>query len=102
MGNLQPCTFATQSGRPCTLRREPGLARYTLHHEEIYNVVKSLSADKAPRLDGFNNDFIKKCWPIIAPDFYAIPEGFQRGEICLQIINGSYITFKPKIGSPLA
>ena len=69
-------------------------------HEEIDNAVKNLSADKAPGPDGFNNDFIKRCWPIIAPYFYALCEGFQKGEICLQSINGSYITLLPKNDSP--
>lgn len=69
-------------------------------HEEIDNVVNNLPTDKAPGPDGFNTDFIKKCWPIIKTDFYALCESFRKGEICLQSINGSLITLLPKIVSP--
>jgi len=69
-------------------------------NEEIDAVVKRLSAHKAPGPDGFNNEFIMKCWPIIAPDFYALCEGFQKGGINLQSINGSFITLLPKVDSP--
>ena len=69
-------------------------------HEEVDEVVKSLATDKTPGPNGFNNDFLKKCWSIIAPDFYALCEGFQRGEICLQSINGSFITLLPKVDNP--
>jgi hypothetical protein len=71
-----------------------------LAHEEIDEVVESLATDKTPGPDGFNNDFLKKCWSIIAPDFYALCEGFQTGEICLQSINGSFITLLPKVDNP--
>ena len=40
------------------------------------------------------------CWPIISADFYALCEAFQTGEICLQSINGSYITLLPKVDNP--
>jgi hypothetical protein len=33
--------------------------------EEINAVVANLPSDKSPGLDGFNTDFVKKCWPII-------------------------------------
>lgn len=33
--------------------------------KEIDGVVRSLPSDKAPGLDGFNTDFIKKCWFIV-------------------------------------
>ena len=69
-------------------------------HEEIDEVVKSLATDKTPGPNGFNNDFLKTCWSIIAPDFYALCEGFQKGEICLQSINGSFITLLPKVDNP--
>jgi hypothetical protein len=34
-------------------------------HEEIDNVVKNLPLDKSRDPDGFNTDFVKRCWPII-------------------------------------
>jgi hypothetical protein len=63
---------------------------------EIDQVVKHLPSYKAPGPDGFNTDFIKKCWPIICDDFYRLFDEFYNGQICLQSINGSYITLVPK------
>jgi hypothetical protein len=31
-------------------------------HEEIDSVVSNLPGDKSPGPDGFNTDFVKKCW----------------------------------------
>ena len=51
-----------------------------------------MPTDKSPGPDGFNTDFFKKAWPIIKEDFYALCSAFYNGDICLQSINGSYIT----------
>ena len=56
-----------------------------------------MPTDKSPGPDGFNTDFIKKAWPIIKEDFYALCSAFNNGDICLQSINGSYITLIPKV-----
>ena len=40
--------------------------------EEIDQVVCSLPSDKSPGPDGFNTDFMKRCWPIIKEDFYEL------------------------------
>jgi hypothetical protein len=37
--------------------------------EEINSVVKEMPTDRAPRPDGFNGLFMKKCWPTIKEDF---------------------------------
>lgn len=52
--------------------------------------------DKAPGPDGFNIDFIKHCWSIICEDFYQMCDDFYSNQLCLQSINGSYITLIPK------
>jgi hypothetical protein len=39
--------------------------------EEVWEMVKHLSADKAPGLDGFTGWFYKSCWPIIKTDVMA-------------------------------
>ena len=44
--------------------------------EEIDGVISDLPLDKSPRLDGFNNEFIKGCWPLISQDFYRLCEAF--------------------------
>ena len=69
-----------------------GFLEEPFSHEEIDLVVQNLPTDKSPGLDGFNTDFIKKAWPIIKEDFYALCSAFYNGDICLQSINGSYIT----------
>jgi hypothetical protein len=84
------------------LAPDPNLA--TLEHsfskEEIDSVIKQLPNNKAPGPDGFNGDFFKKCWPIIAHDFYKLCEDLFEGELCLQSINSPYITLVPKTNSP--
>jgi len=65
-------------------------------HEEIDLVIQNLPSDKSPGPDGFNTDFIKKCWPVVKFDFYNLFHAFYSGEICLQSINGSYIALIPK------
>jgi hypothetical protein len=63
--------------------------------EEIDAIVQSLPADKSPRPDGFNGDFLKS-WHIIATDFYELCQDFYDGNICMQSINGSHIVLIPK------
>jgi hypothetical protein len=64
--------------------------------EEVDAVVRALPSDKTPGPDGFNTDFVKKCWSIICDDFYNLCDAFYSKQICLQSINGSYITLIPK------
>lgn len=65
--------------------------------EEIDAVVENLPNDKAPSPDGFNNEFIKKCWHFIKDDFYALCLAFQDCDADLQSINSSFINHIPKI-----
>lgn len=44
--------------------------------QEIDEVVADLPNNKSPGPDGFNNEFIKSSWPLIAPDFYNLFEAF--------------------------
>jgi exonuclease III len=68
--------------------------------QEIDNIIKSLPFDKSPGPDGFNTNFIKKCWHIIAQDFYDLCEKFYQEEVCLRSINGSFIVLIPKKDNP--
>jgi len=69
-------------------------------HQEIDEVTKQLPLDKSPGPDGFNNEFLKKCWPIVKQDFYSLCNACHQGQICLKSINGYFITLVPKIDGP--
>lgn len=70
-------------------------------NEEIGHVVANLPSDKASGPDGFNTDFLKKCWPIIMHDFYTLCHDFHSGDVCLQSLNGSHIALNPKTEGPI-
>lgn len=63
---------------------------------EVDAAVKSLPSDKAHGFDGFNTDFFKHCWPLICSDFYRLCEEFYANNLCLQSINGSFVTLITK------
>jgi hypothetical protein len=69
-------------------------------NQEIDNIIKNLPTDKSLGSDGFNNEFLNKCWPVIKQDFYNLYSAFYSGQICFQSINGSHITLVPKIDGP--
>lgn len=64
-------------------------------------MVVGLPLDKSLGPDGFNTNFVKKCWPLIKHDFYELCQAFYMGEVCLQSINGSFITLIPKVDAPI-
>jgi len=68
--------------------------------EEVDEVVSNLPNNKSPGPDGYSNEFLKGCWPLIANDFYKLCEDFFSGEVCLQSINRSYIALIPKKEGP--
>jgi hypothetical protein len=67
---------------------------------EIDSIIKLLPLDKSLGPDGFNTNFIKKCWHVIAPDFYDLCDKFYHGQVCLRSINGSFIVLIPKVENP--
>jgi hypothetical protein len=69
-------------------------------NRSIDNIVKNMPLDKAPRPDGFNGVFIKKCWDIIKEDIYLLCSQFFKGDVSLQAINNSFIILVPKVNSP--
>jgi hypothetical protein len=64
--------------------------------QEIDSIVAALPSDKSLGPDGFNTNFIKKCWPIISQDFYDLCDQFYHGDVCHRSINGSFIVLIPK------
>jgi hypothetical protein len=69
--------------------------------DEIDGIIKNLPLGKSPGPDGFNSDFMKKCWGVVASDFYELCNGLYNEEICLQSINGSFIVLVPKVANPI-
>jgi len=57
--------------------------------EEIDKIIAYLPNHKSLGPDGFNGEFLKKCWPIILQDFYELCESFASRDICLRSINDS-------------
>jgi hypothetical protein len=68
--------------------------------EEIVSIIQELSADKSLGPDGFNGDFLKKCWPTVQHDFIELCQCFYEGRVCMQSINASLIVLIPKIHNP--
>jgi hypothetical protein len=56
-------------------------------HDEIDAVIKDFPNNKSLGPDGFNAEFLRKCWPIIKKDFYDLCDQFHQGNLCLQSIN---------------
>ena len=50
----------------------------TFSTEEIDVIIKDLHSNKSLGPDGFNSNFIKKCWSIIKKDFYDLGNQFLR------------------------
>jgi hypothetical protein len=69
--------------------------------EEIDNIVKNLPSGKSPGLNGFNTDFLKRCWGVISHDFYDLCDAFCNNTLHIQSINNSYIVLILKIENPM-
>jgi len=65
--------------------------------EEIDDIVAKLPNNKS---DGFTNEFIKGCWPLLAEDFYWLCNAFNESNVCLRSTNSSHITLIPKKDGP--
>jgi len=80
------------------LERNEGLSflESPFSNDEIDAVIKELPNDKSPGPDGFTNEFLKRCWPVIKGDFYNLVNAFYHNDLCLQSINSAYITLVPK------
>jgi hypothetical protein len=54
--------------------------------EEIDSIIKNLPSEKSPGPDGFNTDFLKKCWSSIAQDFYDLCQDFLKMMHVLRVL----------------
>jgi mannosylglycoprotein endo-beta-mannosidase len=70
--------------------------------EEIDKIIMDLPNNKSPRPNGFNGEFLTKCWSVITQDFYDLISAFYEGDVCLRSINSSYITLIPKKDCPIS
>jgi hypothetical protein len=68
--------------------------------EEIDIIIANLPNNKSPGPDGFNGEFLKKCWPLIADDFYELCSAFFDGSVCLQSISPPLSLSSPKRNAP--
>lgn len=55
-----------------TSHQDSGVLEDDFSIEEINAIIVELPTDKSPGPDGFNNEFTRKCWSIIAHDIYDI------------------------------
>jgi hypothetical protein len=70
--------------------------------KEMQDVINDFPNDKSPGPDGFNNEFIKSCWPIIAKDVKDLIQDFYDEKVTLESINSSFITLIPKGDNPVS
>jgi hypothetical protein len=68
--------------------------------EEVTNVIKEMTIDKAPGTDGFNGKFHNKCWDLVKEDIMKLFNDFYEGNMNLECINTAYITLIPKNNDP--
>ncbi|XP_028079407.1 uncharacterized protein LOC114281149 [Camellia sinensis] len=68
--------------------------------EEIRNVIKRCEGNKAPRPDGFNMAFFKKCWGIVKSDVLQFMMDFHQNASFVGGINSSFIALILKSNSP--
>jgi hypothetical protein len=71
-------------------------------NDEIDQAIKEMPSERAPGPDGFNMQFIMKCWHIIKSDFYQLRHDFFNEAVSLQAINSPFITLIPKINNPVS
>jgi hypothetical protein len=64
--------------------------------EEIKAALDDMLPDHAPGPDGFNDMFMKKCWPLIQSDLHRFILKFNNGSANLKHVNGSFITLIAK------
>lgn len=68
--------------------------------EVIKEAVWSCEESKAPRSDGLNTCFFKKCWDVVKEDLYGMMSDFFRTGKLEKSMNSSFIALIPKTENP--
>ena len=68
--------------------------------EEVKRVVWQCEGSKAPGFDGFNFNFIKKIWHVLAPDFMRLVQYFYDFGLIPRKAQGLLLTLVPKSDTP--
>ncbi|XP_058745931.1 uncharacterized protein LOC131618790 [Vicia villosa] len=68
--------------------------------EEIKGVVWECDGDKCPGPDGFNFNFLRKCWEIVEKDVFNFVSEFHGKENIPKAISASFIALIPKCDNP--
>jgi ribonuclease HI/exonuclease III len=64
--------------------------------EEVAQVVKDMSAGKAPGPDGFTVDFFHHCWDLVKKDVWEAVEESRASGLVLPALNATFLTLIPK------
>jgi hypothetical protein len=64
---------------------------------EVWNAIKALPPNKAPRPDGFSTRFLQAAWPIVRPDLMKALDAFWQHDMRnLHDVNGALMVLLPK------
>jgi hypothetical protein len=64
--------------------------------QEMWEMVRDLNGDKAPRLDGFTMAFSQKCWGVVKEDIMAVFMEFHNRRKFEKSINATFVSLIPK------
>ncbi|KAB2596570.1 Cleavage and polyadenylation specificity factor subunit 1 [Pyrus ussuriensis x Pyrus communis] len=69
-------------------------------NSEVYEIVRSIGALKAPRPDGIHASLYQNCWEIVGPLVVNLVKDFFNNGSSLSLINHTNIAIIPKVENP--
>jgi hypothetical protein len=63
---------------------------------EVWEVMKSMEADKTPGPDGFAMAFFQSCWVVVKHDIMAVFSEFHRRRKLVKNLNATFVSLVPK------